>query len=119
MKSDIHLELLVNDIITIHTQARLQVARLVNDSLTQANWEVGKRIVEDEQGGKATAEYGKKTLNLLSKELTQQLGRGYSKSNLFNMRNFYLKYPIFQMLSGKLKYFPNISTIFLKKKGLY
>ncbi len=102
MKSDIHLELLVNEIITIHTQARLQVARLVNDALTQANWEVGKRIVEDEQGGKATAEYGKKTLNLLSKELTQQLGRGYSRSNLQNMRLLYLKYPNCQTLSGNL-----------------
>ena len=68
--------------------ARLQVIRLVNDALTQANWEVGKRIVEDEQGGKATAEYGKKILNLLSKELAQQLGRG----SLFKISKFFVQF---------------------------
>lgn len=102
MTTEKHLETLVSDIVAIHTQARTQAVRLVNDALVQANWEVGKRIVEDEQNGKATAEYGKKTLQLLSKELTQKLGRGYSRSNLQNMRLFYLKFPNCQTLSGNL-----------------
>lgn len=93
---------LVADIVAIHTQATAQLYRVVNHTLVETNWQIGKRIVEEEQGGKATAEYGKRTLSLLSKQLTEKLGKGYSRSNLQNMRLLYLKYPICQTLSGKL-----------------
>ncbi|WP_035756880.1 PDDEXK nuclease domain-containing protein [Hugenholtzia roseola] len=117
MKSENQLELLINDIVAIHTQARVYAVRLVNDALVQANWEVGKRIVEDEQGGKATAEYGKKTLTLLSNELTQKLGKGYSRSNLQNMRLFYLKYPNCQTLSGKLTWSHYCELIYIEDES--
>jgi len=67
-------------------------------------WNVGKIIVEQEQNGNIKAEYGKQVLKELSKELKTILGSGFSVSNLFNMRKFYITYPKFQTLSGKLSW---------------
>lgn len=53
-------------------------------------------IVEEEQKGDISPEYGRKLYIDLSKKLTKILGTGLSRSNLFNMRNFYLNYPIAQ-----------------------
>jgi len=64
-----------------------------------------KIIIEDEQENSERAEYGKKFLKELSKKLTKEYGKGFSKSNLFNMKKFYLKYQKFQTLSGKLSWF--------------
>ena len=67
-------------------------------------WNIGRRIVEEEQNGMAKAEYGSALLKMLSKELTNQYGRGYSRSNLQSMRKFYLEYQKCQTLSGKLSW---------------
>ena len=82
--------------------ARNKVAIEVNNILIQTYWEIGRIIVEEEQGNSDRAEYGKQLVTDLSKRLTKEYGKGFSKSNLFNMRNFYLSFPIFQTLSGKL-----------------
>ena len=84
--------------------ARNSVAREVNNILIQTYWEIGRIIVEEEQGNSDRAEYGKQLVTDLSKRLTKEYGKGFSKSNLFNMRNFYLSFPIFQTLSGKLSW---------------
>ena len=84
--------------------ARNSVAREVNNILIQTYWEIGRIIVEDEQGNSDRAEYGKQLITDLSKRLTKEYGKGFSKSNLFNMRNFYLSFPIFQTVSGKLSW---------------
>ncbi len=84
--------------------ARNKVAREVNNILIQTYWEIGRIIVEEEQGNSDRAEYGKQLVTDLSKRLTKEYGKGFSKSNLFNMRNFYLSFPIFQTLSGKLSW---------------
>ena len=68
--------------------ARKQMSVKINNILVQTYWEIGKIIVEDEQKNKERAEYGKKLLKELSKKLTKEYGKGFSKSNLFNMRNF-------------------------------
>ena len=68
--------------------ARKQISVKINNILVQTYWEIGKIIVEDEQKNKERAEYGKKLLKELSKKLTKEYGKGFSKSNLFNMRNF-------------------------------
>ena len=91
-----------NNIKQLMDQARNRVSREVNNILIQTYWEIGRIIVEDEQGNLERAEYGKKLIADLSKRLTKEYGKGFSKSNLFNMRNFYLTFPIFQTLSGKL-----------------
>ena len=69
-----------------------------------AYWNVEKIIVENEQNGNIKAEYGKQVMKELSKELRKILGSGFSVSNLFNMRRFYITYPKFQTLSGKLSW---------------
>lgn len=84
--------------------ARSKVAREVNNILIQTYWEIGRIIVEDEQGNSDRAEYGKQLVTDLSKRLTKEYGKGFSRSNLQNMRNFYLSYPICQTLSGKLSW---------------
>ena len=84
--------------------ARSNVAREVNNILIQTYWEIGRIIVEDEQGNSDRAEYGKQLVTDLSKKLTKEYGKGFSRSNLFNMRNFYLSFPIFQTVSGKLSW---------------
>ncbi|HHJ8739302.1 TPA: YhcG family protein [Streptococcus pyogenes] len=84
--------------------ARNNVAREVNNILIQTYWEIGRIIVEDEQGNSDRAEYGKQLVTDLSKRLTKEYGKGFSRSNLQNMRNFYLSYPICQTVSGKLSW---------------
>ena len=91
-----------NNIKKLMDNARNKVANEVNIILLQTYWEIGRIIVEDEQGHLERAEYGKELINDLSRQLTKEYGKGFSKSNLFNMRNLYLSYPIFQTLSGKL-----------------
>ena len=91
-----------NNIKRLMDNARNKVANEVNIILLQTYWEIGRIIVEDEQGHLERAEYGKELINDLSRQLTKEYGKGFSKSNLFNMRNLYLSYPIFQTLSGKL-----------------
>lgn len=91
---------LVSGISDLLEQACRGAARAVNNILTTTYWEIGRRIVEFEQGGKARAEYGDALLVCLAGDLTAQYGRGFSKSNLFLMRGFFLGWEIFQTPSG-------------------
>ena len=94
----------VDEIKAIMTSARQKIAGDVNDTMVTTYWQLGQSIVENEQDGEQKAQYGKRILAELSKRLTVDLGRGYSKSNLYNMRNFYAAYPKFQIPSGKLSW---------------
>lgn len=76
------------------TQGRTRAVQAVNRHITETYWQVGRHIVEFEQGGKARADYGKALLVSLSKDLTLRLGKGFNRSNLTYMRLFYLRYPI-------------------------
>jgi len=87
--------------ITIES-ARQKAIQAVNNELLKANWEIGKYIVEYEQHGNEKAEYGSSLLINLSKDLKSRFGKGFSKSNIYLMRQFYLKYQIFQSVTGKL-----------------
>lgn len=93
---------IINEIKQIISTARANVARQVNNELLLTYWNIGKIIVEYEQEGNLKADYGKKLITSLSKVLSREIGAGFSKSNLFNMRALYLSYPIFQTVSGKL-----------------
>jgi predicted nuclease of restriction endonuclease-like (RecB) superfamily len=84
-------------------RARRTAARSVNSILTAAYWEIGRRIVEYEQRGKARAEYGESLLVRLAQDLSARYGRGFSKSNLFQMRSLYLGWEIFQTPSGRFE----------------
>ena len=95
---------LVSQISDLWDEARNTAFQAVNTSLLFANWHTGEYIVEYEQRGNIKAEYGKQLLTNLSKDLTLRLGKGYSRSNLFNMRLFYLTYPKIQTVSGQLSW---------------
>ncbi len=72
--------------------ARRTSARAVNAVMTATYWEIGRRIVEFEQGGRKRAEYGEELLKRLSADLTARFGRGFSPDNLETMRRFFLAY---------------------------
>jgi len=97
---------LVSGIQTLLEEARRQAVRSVNAILTATYWEIGRRIVQFEQGGKVRAEYGEAILENLAQDLTKRFGRGFSRQNIQQMREFYLSYPshqIRQTVSGKSK----------------
>jgi len=91
---------LVADISRLLEQSRRAAARSVNNILTATYWEIGRQIVEFEQGGKARAEYGTELLKRLGADLTARFGRGFSRVNLQQMRLFSMGWEIFQTPSG-------------------
>ena len=100
---------LLKDIRHIISQARALTRRNVNSLHVISNYLIGMRIVKEEQSGNKRAEYGKETLKQLSIELTKEFGRGYSHSNLENMRKFYLTYmPMIKQKTQTLSAFSEI-----------
>ena len=83
--------------------ARQQVVRQVNLTMVQTYFEIGRMIVEEEQQGKDRAVYGKQLLNGLSKALSKEFGKGFSITNIQQMRNFYLSYQKQQTVSANSK----------------
>ncbi|MCX6110591.1 MAG: PDDEXK nuclease domain-containing protein [Proteobacteria bacterium] len=82
--------------------ARLAVAKTANQVITRAYWEIGRRIVELEQRGKSRTElYGERIIDRLSVDLARRYGRGFSRSNLYNFKAFYLMKNIVQTVSGQ------------------
>lgn len=98
---DTHYDLVLKDISNVINAARSSAARSVNCIITAAYWFIGRRIFEFEQKGSERAEYGEELLKRLSRDLTSRYGRGFAKSNLYQMRSFYIAYQdIFQTPSG-------------------
>ena len=95
---------MIEQIKQVMGQARANVAKVVNNELITAYWNIGRIIVEHEQENNQRAAYGKKTLKELSKVLTEEFGKGFSVSNLQFMRRFYQTYQIQQTLSVKLSW---------------
>jgi predicted nuclease of restriction endonuclease-like (RecB) superfamily len=84
---------LLEEITQLLEASRQQAARSVNAILTATYWEIGRRIVEFEQGGESRAEYGASLMERLSEDLSRRFGRGFSVDNLESMRLLYLAYP--------------------------
>ena len=95
---------MISQIREIMINARKNAAAQVNNELLTAYWNIGRVIVEHEQGSDIRAEYGQSTLKQISKQLTKEFGRGFSVSNLQFMRRFYQTYQIQQMLSARLSW---------------
>ena len=68
-----------------------------NAVMVATYWNLGKRIVEEEQGGEKRAAYGKQLIDILSNELTREFGKGFSARNIRNFRKFYLYFPVQQI----------------------
>ena len=97
----------LTDLIKLLESSRRAAARSVNAIMTATYWEIGRRIVELEQGGEKRAEYGAAVIKRLSEDLTARYSKGFSERNLELMRRFYLKWQISQTLSAE----SNLSTL--------
>ena len=80
----------INEIKKILKNARQKAYTAVNSAMVEAYWKIGRRIVEEEQSGRERAEYGKEILKNLSKELTEEFGKGFGERNIRNIRQFYV-----------------------------
>ncbi len=96
-----HLITNIGDLLALKRKKAFQK---VNTILVETYWNIGRQIVEYEQNGQEKAEYGSELLKRLSKDLTLKYGKGFSRSNLQNMRLLYLRFPKCQTLSGKLSW---------------
>lgn len=83
---------LLGDVVLLLESARHTAARAVNSVMTATYWEIGRRIVESEQGGEGRADYGQELLKRLADDLTARFGRGFSDRSLYKMRLFYLSH---------------------------
>jgi predicted nuclease of restriction endonuclease-like (RecB) superfamily len=84
-------------------QARKSIVHSINRTMVFTYFEIGRMIVEEEQGGSERAEYGKYILQELAKRLTSEFGKGFSQRNLEQMRQFFLIYSKAQTLSAEFK----------------
>lgn len=91
------------DIKNIIELSRKKIVSSINSTMTTTYFLIGKRIVEEEQGGEKRAEYGKSLIKNLSIRLTESYGKGFSETNLKQMKNFYLAYKKRQTLSDEFK----------------
>lgn len=113
---------LIANIGTLLQQGRIKAAQQVNSVLVQTYWQIGREITEFELQGKERADYGSRLLTRISKDLKDKCGKGFSKSNVYLMRQFYQKYPKFQTVSGKLSYSHYAELLSLEedlKRGFY
>ena len=83
---------IVKNVIDLLENARKKVVTTVNQTMVLTYFEIGRMIVEEEQKGENRAEYGKKILKILSKKLTEKYKKGFSLTNLKQIRSFYLVY---------------------------
>lgn len=83
----------IQEIKAILAKARANAYRAINVAMLEAYWQIGKRIVEEEQQGAARAGYGEGLIKALSKELSAEFGKGFSVASLKNFRKFYFVFP--------------------------
>lgn len=90
-------------ILDLLNTARKTVVQLVNKTIVDTYFEIGRLIVEEEQNGKSKAEYGQNLITELSQKLTTEFGKGFSTTNLKQMRTFYLTYSKGQTVSDEFR----------------
>ena len=85
-------EALLQDVTLWIDEAKQQASRTVHALLTVTYWRIGRRIVEQEQRGQQRADYGERLIEQLAQDLSARYGRGFSRANVFQMRQFFLAY---------------------------
>ena len=95
---------LIKNIGSVFNGAKNKIISAINVEMLDAYWKIGRNIVEFEQKGHLKAEYGSKLLLRISKDLKLIYGKGFSRSNLSYMRQFYIKYPNRETVSHKLSW---------------
>jgi hypothetical protein len=91
----------IRDILTRGRQRALQP---VNTTMVQTYWHIGREIVEEEQRGAERADYGSQLIEGLALHLTHEYGKGFDRSNPWNMRAVYLAFPILDALRRELSW---------------
>jgi predicted nuclease of restriction endonuclease-like (RecB) superfamily len=104
MNQNINKYSFYDEIKTLIEQSRSKIYRSVNFAMVQTYWQIGKRIVEEEQAGNARAGYGENLIEMLSERLTADFGKGFSKRNVFYMRSLYVAFPIVHALRAQLNW---------------
>ncbi len=102
--NDPTIQTLVGQLRALISDARGSALRAVDTIQVRTCWEIGRHIVEFEQGGAARAEYGKRLLPKLAESLTAEFGRGFDVTNLRHMRGFFLAFPIRDALRRELSW---------------
>lgn len=99
-------DVLFDRVVTILEQARANVVRTVNTNMVVAYWLIGREIVQEVQGGAERAAYGKQVVEDLSARMTERYGKGFSVTNIWYFKQFYLAFQnrlqIPHPLSGEL-----------------
>lgn len=90
---------------------RDRAGRAVNTILVQTYWQIGRHIVEYEQSGADRARYGAALVDQLSRDLTLEYGKGFSRSNLKSIRKLYLTFPKSQTLSDQFEKIQTLSGL--------
>lgn len=83
----------VQEIKQLVARSRQEAYAAVNQTMVKAYWQIGRRIVEEEQGGAERADYGKQILKQLSTALIEEFGKGFSVQNLYSFRQFFMTFP--------------------------
>lgn len=93
---------LLNDLRSIIGMGRGRAAAAINSEMVATYWQIGERIVREEQDGALRAAYGERALERLAHVLSTEFGRGFNERSLRNMRQFYMAYPIRSTLRTEL-----------------
>ena len=95
--------------------SRNKVYQTVNTEMLNLYWNIGKAIIEKQQGDER-ASYGDYVLDKLSQKLIKEFGKGFSKRNLERMRKFYICFPIATTLSSQLSWSHYLELIKIEEK---
>lgn len=95
---------LFSDVQQIIYEARQKTYRLINSALVESYWQIGKRIMEEEQKGKNRADYGTYLIIQLATKLMTEFGKGFTERELRRMRQFYMRFPIRGTLRPELSW---------------
>lgn len=101
--NDSEINSIFNNIKKLVINSRNKVYSTVNTEMLNLYWNIGRTIMEIQQGDER-ASYGDAVLEKLSQKLTSEFGKGFSSRNLRTMRKFYLVYPIWKTVSSKLSW---------------
>lgn len=93
----------LNKVKELLNNARAEIVSNINRTMVYAYFEIGRVIVEEEQNGKGRAEYGQQLISYLSEKLSKEFGKGFSSTNIKQMRSFYIIYSKGQTASDEFK----------------
>jgi len=117
LANNVDINSLIETIRDIILSTREKIVRNINIELIATYWKIGKEIVEKEKQNSFDSESSRQLILRLSKDLTNELGKGFSRANLFNMRRFYLEYPDVQTVSGQLNWSHYCELLIIDDKG--